>query len=184
MALLDVMVSTMANMNTLYLNTGKVPGRAGNAHPSIVPYQVFACADGHLILAVGNDLQWRRFCTAAGCEGLADDARFATNPARVRHRATLVPLLEVVLSGRTKADWIARLEAADVPCGPIATIAEVFANPQVVARGMRVDLPHPTVGTVSLVASPFRMSRTPPRYERAPPVLDEDRAEVLRTLGE
>ncbi len=182
MALLDVMVATIANMNTLYLNSGKVPGRAGNAHQSIVPYQVFACADGHLILAVGNDIQWRRFCEAAGCTGLASDARFATNPARVRHRATLVPLLETILMGHGKSEWIARFEAADVPCGPIDTIAEVFENPQIVARGMRVDLPHPTAGKVSLVANPMRLSATPPRYDLPPPLLDQHRDEILALL--
>jgi formyl-CoA transferase len=182
MALLDVMVSTMANMNTAYLNSGKVPGRAGNAHQSIVPYQVFPCADGHIILAVGNDIQFRRFCEAAGCPGLADDPRFATNPSRVAHRETLVPLLEAVLRGHTKHHWIDRLEAAEVPCGPIDSIAEVFENPQVLARGLRIELPHPEAGHVTLVASPMKMSATPPVYDRAPPELDADRDAILAEL--
>ncbi len=184
MALLDVMVATMSNMNTAYLNSGKVPGRAGNAHQSIVPYQVFPCADGHLILAVGNDLQFRRFCTAAGCPGLADDARFATNPSRVAHRDVLVPLLEAILMGDTKHRWIERLEAVDVPCGPIDSIAEVFENPQVIARGLRIDLPHAEAGRVSLVANPMRMSATPPRYELPPPALDEHRDAILSLLDD
>ena len=178
MALLDVMTATMANVNTAYLNTGKVPERAGNAHQSIVPYQVFACADGFLILAVGNDLQFRRFCAAAGCDGLAGDARFSTNPARVGNRRVLVPLLEAILTGRTKADWIARFEAADVPCGPIDDLDEVFRNPQVVARELRIVLPHAVAGQVALVANPMRMSVTPPSYDLPPPGLDEHRAEI------
>ena len=184
MALLDVMIATMANMNTAYLNSGTVPGRAGNAHVSIVPYQVFACADGHLILAVGNDLQFRRFCEAAGCAGLADDARFATNPARVKNRDVLVPLLEAILMGRGKHQWIAQLEAVDVPCGPIDNIAEVFENPQVQARGMKIALPHALAGHVTLVANPMRMSATPPRYDLPPPMLDEHREEILALLRE
>ena len=182
MALLDVMIATMANMNTAYLNSGTVPGRAGNAHASIVPYQVFPCADGHLILAVGNDIQFRRFCEAAGRTGLADDARFATNPARVKNRDVLVPLLEAILMGRDKHEWIAKLEAADVPCGPIDNIAEVFENPQVQARSMRFDLPHALAGHVSLVANPMRMSATPPRYDLPPPMLDEHRDAILALL--
>jgi formyl-CoA transferase len=183
MALLDVMVSTMANMNTAYLNSGQVPARVGNAHQSIVPYQVFPCADGHLILAVGNDIQFRRFCEAAGCPGLADDARFATNPSRVANRETLVPLLEAVLRGHTKHHWISKLEAAEVPCGPIDSIAEVFENPQVLARGLRIELPHAEAGHVTLVANPMRMSATPMVYDRAPPALDADRDDILATLA-
>lgn len=182
MALLDVMIATMANMNTAYLDSGTVPGRAGNAHVSIVPYQVFACADGHLILAVGNDIQFRRFCEAAGCAGLAEDARFSTNPARVKNRDVLVPLLEAILMGRSKHEWIAKLEAADVPCGAIDNIAEVFENPQVRARGMKIALPHALAGHVSLVANPMRMSATPPRYDLPPPMLDEHREAILAML--
>ena len=183
MALLDVMVATMANMNTAYLNSGRVPGRAGNAHQSIVPYQVFPCADGHLILAVGNDIQFRRFCEAAGCPGLADDARFATNPSRVANRDLLVPLVETILLGNTRHHWIERFEAAAVPCGPIDNIAEVFDNPQIRARGMRFDLPHAEAGRVALVANPMRMSATPPVYDLPPPSLDEHRAEIEAMLA-
>ena len=178
MALLDVMVSTMANMNTAYLNSGEVPGRAGNAHASIVPYQVFACADGHLILAVGNDGQFRKFCDVAGCAEFVGDVRFSSNPARVRNRAVLVPLLEAVFVKRAKHDWIAALEAAGVPCGPIDDLSEVFENPQVKARGLRIELPHATAGKVALVANPMRMSATPPRYDLPPPLLGEHTDEI------
>ncbi len=182
-ALLDVMVSAMANINSNYLISGVAPGRAGNAHGNIVPYQVFACADGHIILAVGNDGQFQRFCAAAGCSELSEDARFATNPQRVRHREILVPLLEVVLKTRTKNDWIERLEAATVPCGPINPVNEVFENPQVIARGLKIDMPHPISGRVPLVANPLKMSATPPSYRRAPPTLGQHQDEVLSSTA-
>jgi formyl-CoA transferase len=181
LALLDVMVATMANINSNYLVSGQVPKRAGNAHGNIVPYQTFACSDGHLILAVGNDGQFQRFCTAAGCPELAEDARFATNPLRVRNRLVLIPLLENVLMRRTRAEWILLLEAATVPCGPINAINEVFDNPQVKARGMALTMNHPIGGTVNLVANPIRMSETPPTYRRAPPTLGQHQADVLET---
>jgi formyl-CoA transferase len=182
-ALLDVMVATMANMNSNYLISEKVPGRAGNAHSNIVPYQVFPCADGHIILAVGNDGQFQRFCAAAGCAELCEDARFATNPQRVRHRDTLVPLLNVILKTRSKADWIERLEAATVPCGPINGIDEVFENEQVKARQLAITMPHPLSGAVPLVANPLKMSVTPPTYRRPPPMLGQHQEEVLGTLA-
>jgi crotonobetainyl-CoA:carnitine CoA-transferase CaiB-like acyl-CoA transferase len=182
-ALLDVMVATMANMNSNYLISNKVPGRAGNAHSNIVPYQVFACADGHIILAVGNDGQFQRFCAAAGCPELCEDARFATNPQRVRHRDTLVPLLNVILKTRNKADWIERLEAATVPCGPINGIDEVFDNEQVKARGLAISMQHPLSGELPLVANPLKMSVTPPTYRRPPPMLGQHQEEVLASLA-
>jgi formyl-CoA transferase len=182
-ALLDVMVATMANMNSNYLISHKVPGRAGNAHSNIVPYQVFPCADGHIILAVGNDGQFQRFCAAAGCSELCQDERFATNPQRVRHRETLVPLLNVILMTRTKADWIERLEAATVPCGPINGIDEVFENEQVKARHLAISMPHPLSGEVPLVANPLKMSVTPPTYRRPPPMLGQHQDELLGTLS-
>jgi formyl-CoA transferase len=172
-ALLDVMVSTMANINSNYLVSGEVPGRAGNAHGNIVPYQTFACADGHIILAVGNDGQFQRFCDAAGCPELSADPRFATNPQRVRHRHVLVPLLEEVLAQRSKAQWIDLLEAATVPCGPINRVDEVFENPQVQARELLLTMPHPVSGQVRLVANPLKMTVTPPSYRRPPPMLGE-----------
>ncbi|MGL4576767.1 MAG: CaiB/BaiF CoA transferase family protein [Burkholderiaceae bacterium] len=183
LGLLDVIVAAMANMNTNYLASGVAPKRWGNAHPNIVPYQTFAVADGHIILAVGNDGQFKKFCEVAGCTELADDARFATNPQRVAHRAQLVPLLEKILLTRSKTMWIAQFEAAGVPCGPIDTIAEALHNPHVLARGMRVDLPHPAAGTVKLVASPIKMSSSATTATTHPPLLSEHTDAVLQSLG-
>jgi formyl-CoA transferase len=182
LALLDVIVSSMANMNTNYLASGQAPRRWGNAHPNIVPYQTFAVADGHIILAVGNDGQFRKFCAVAGCEHLASDPKFATNPARVAHRAELVPLLGSIMLQQTKQHWIGTLEAAGVPCGPIDSIAEALENPQVLARGMRRDLPHPSAGSVKLVANPIRMSASPTTHTLPPPLLSEHTEEVLRDV--
>lgn len=182
LALLDVIVSSMANMNTNYLASGQAPRRWGNAHPNIVPYQTFAVADGHIILAVGNDGQFRKFCAVAGCEPLASDSKFATNPARVAHRAELVPLLEPVMLQQSKQYWISTLEAAGVPCGPIDSIAEALQNPQVLARGMRLDLPHPSAGAVKLVANPIHMSASPTTHSLPPPLLSEHTDEVLRDV--
>ncbi len=182
MALLDVQVAMLANMNTNYLASGKAPVRWGNAHPNIVPYQTFATSDGHIIVAVGNDGQYKKFVEAGGRPWLAVDERFATNPMRVRHRDTLVPLLAEMVRTKTKQEWIDLLEAAGVPCGPINNLDEVFENPQVRARGLRVDLPHPTGGTVKLVGSPIRMSATPPRYEMPPPLLGQHTRDVLGGL--
>jgi formyl-CoA transferase len=182
MALLDVQVAMLANMNTNYLASGNPPTRWGNAHPNIVPYQTFATSDGHIIVAVGNDGQYRRFVEAGGRPDLADDERFATNPMRVRHRDVLVPLLAEMVRTKSKQEWIDALEAAGVPCGPINNLDEVFENPQVQARGLRVDLPHPSAGTVQLVGSPMRMSATPPRYDMPPPLLGQHTEEVLREV--
>ncbi len=182
MALLDVQVAMLANMGTNYLASGVAPTRWGNAHPNIVPYQTFAAADGHLIVAVGNDGQFRKFAAVLGAPELAGDQRFATNPARVRHREVLVPLLAEILRGRTRQAWIAALEAAGVPCGPINNLQEVFDDPQVRARGLQVALPHPAAGQVQLVASPMRLSATPPQYDRPPPLLGQHTDQVLREL--
>jgi crotonobetainyl-CoA:carnitine CoA-transferase CaiB-like acyl-CoA transferase len=178
--LFDSAVAMMAVMNLNYLVTGKPPGRAGNAHQNIVPYQVFACADGHLILAVGNDGQFAKFCGVAGVPEWAADPRFAKNADRVRHRAVLVPLLAHVVAQRPQRDWLAALEAVGVPCGPINRLDAVFADPQVVARGMRIDMPHPLAGTVPQIAPPMKFSGTPVAPERAPPLLAEHTAQVLR----
>jgi formyl-CoA transferase len=178
-SLLDSAVAMMSVMNLNYLVTNVAPPRLGNAHPNIVPYQAFACADGHIILAVGNDTQFAKFCDAAGTPW-ASDARFATNGDRVRARAVLVPLIAEVIATRTQQSWLEALEARGVPCGPINTIDQVFADPQVVARGMRVDLAHPTAGTVPQVGSPFRFSKTPVRYDLPPPLLGQHTADVLR----
>jgi crotonobetainyl-CoA:carnitine CoA-transferase CaiB-like acyl-CoA transferase len=173
MALLDVGVSVMANMGSNYLTSGKVPTRAGNAHANLVPYQVFECADGHLIIAVGNDSQFRKFCSVLRCDELADDPRYSTNPARVRHRDSLVPLLALALKQRSRREWIALLHAANVPCGPINTIADALADEQVRHRGMRIDLPHPLAGSVPLLRSPIMIDGEAMHANTAPPLLGE-----------
>ncbi|KWC11713.1 CaiB/BaiF CoA transferase family protein [Burkholderia ubonensis] len=182
MALLDVQVALLANMNTNFLASGKPPVRWGNAHPNIVPYQTFQTRDGWIIVAVGNDGQFRKFVEAGGRPELAADERFATNPARVRHRETLVPILADMVRTLDKNAWIAALEAAGVPCGPINDLEEVFDDEQVVARGMQVELPHPCGANVKLVRNPIRMSATPPDARSAPPLLGAHTDAVLREL--
>jgi crotonobetainyl-CoA:carnitine CoA-transferase CaiB-like acyl-CoA transferase len=182
MALLDTQVAMLANVGSNYLNTGKPPQRWGNAHANIVPYQTFACSDGHIIVAAGNDSQYQKFVEAGGRPELAHDPRYATNPARVQHRDTLVPLLAAMVLERSRAEWIALLEAVGVPCGPINDIADVFANPQVQARAMAIDLPHPAAGTVKLVRSPMRMSATPAGSDLPPPMLGQHTEDVLRDV--
>jgi crotonobetainyl-CoA:carnitine CoA-transferase CaiB-like acyl-CoA transferase len=179
LALLDVQVAALANHAQNYLVTGQNPARLGNAHPSIVPYQSFATKDGHIVIAVGNDAQFRRLCAVAGRPGLADDPRFATNAGRVRNREALVALLAEVIGGRGSREWIEALEAATVPCGPINDLAQVFADPQVVHRGMRMQAPHSVAGTVPMVRSPIRLSETPPGPDLGPPALGEHTDEVL-----
>ncbi|MBL8328235.1 MAG: CoA transferase [Rubrivivax sp.] len=183
MALLDTQVAMLANLGANYLVSGKPPGRAGNAHQNIVPYQVFEVADGHIILAVGNDTQFRKFCEVAGCAPLAQDARFQRNADRVRNRTELVPLLEPVLRSRAKADWLAGLEAAKVPCGAINALDEVFADPQVQARAMTLDVPHALRADLQLVASPMKLSATPVSLRHAPPMLGQHTQEVLLEAG-
>src|SRR5215469_14927226 len=158
LSLLDSAVSMMAAMNMNYLVSGVPPVRAGNAHQNIVPYQVFACADGHLILAVGNDAQFARFCEVAGEPEWACDSRYAANAERVKRRDELVPLVAAVVRTRTQREWLEALEAVGVPCGPINLLDQVFADPQVLSRGMRLDLPHPLSGTVPQVVNPLHFS--------------------------
>jgi crotonobetainyl-CoA:carnitine CoA-transferase CaiB-like acyl-CoA transferase len=183
MALLDTQVAMLANLGANYLVTGVAPQRAGNAHQNIVPYQVFEVADGHMILAVGNDGQFAKYCEVAGRPELARDPRFARNADRVRHRAVLVPQLAQIMRTRTRSDWLSALEAAKVPCGPINDLAEVFADPQVGARGMTVEMPHPLAERVRLVASPMKFSATPVQYRHPPPLLGEHTDEVLAEAG-
>jgi crotonobetainyl-CoA:carnitine CoA-transferase CaiB-like acyl-CoA transferase len=183
MALLDTQVAMLANLGANFLVTGAAPQRMGNAHQNIVPYQVFEVADGHMIVAVGNDLQFARFCAVIGAPELAQDARFARNAERVRHRATLVPMLGALMKTRTRGDWLSALEAATVPCGPINDLADVFADPQVQARQMTIRLPHPQADTVHLVANPMKFSATPVQYRQAPPLLGEHTSEVLKEFG-
>jgi formyl-CoA transferase len=182
MALLDVMVASLANMNMNYLTSGNTPKRSGNAHANLVPYGVFPTSDGHVIISVGNDSQFRKFCMVANHQALADDERFATNPGRVRNRATLIPLIESITLTRNKQDWMQALEAAGVPCGPINTIAESFETTQVKARKMRVDLPHPLAGATPMVRSPIVFDDAPLMAEHAPPTLGQHTDEVLREV--
>ncbi len=182
MALLDVQVAMMANMATNFLARDHVPQRWGNAHPNIVPYQTFATSDGHIIVAAGNDRQYQKLVAAGDCAELAVDPRFLTNPMRVHNRDVLVPLLAAMLAKKTREEWIALLETAGVPCGPINHLDEVFDNPQVVARGLRVDLPHPSGATAKLVGSPMRLSATPPSDPTAPPLLGQHTTAILRGL--
>jgi len=180
LSLLDTQVAWLANQNLNYLVSGEAPGRRGTAHPNIVPYQAFRTSDGFLMLAVGNDAQFARFCAVAGAAELAADPRFATNQNRVAHRAELVPRIEAILRARTSAAWLADLRKARVPCGPINDIAQVFAEPQVLHRQLRLDLPHPFAGSVPGVRNPVLFSRTPLEYDRSPPPLGADTDEVLR----
>ena len=183
MALLDSQVAMLANLGANYLVTGQSPGRAGNAHQNIVPYQVFEVADGHIILAVGNDGQFVKFCQVAGTDELATDPRFAKNADRVRNRGVLVPLLDELLRRRTKVDWMASLEAAKVPCGSINRLAEVFDDPQVRSRDMTIEMTHPLTDKLPLVGSPIKLSATPVQYRLAPPLLGQHTDEVLHELG-
>ena len=182
MALLDSEVAMVANLGSNYLISGKAPGRMGNAHQSIVPYQSFATADGHMILAVGNDNQFSKFCGVAGRPEVALDPRFATNPNRVRNRPMLVPLVAEIMRTRTTRQWLEALEPARVPVGPINNLAQVFADPQVQERGMKVEAPHPLAGKVPMVASPINLSRTPVEHKIAPPTLGQHTDEILTAL--
>ncbi|MEZ0307084.1 MAG: CaiB/BaiF CoA transferase family protein [Ramlibacter sp.] len=188
MALLDTQVAMLANLGANYLVNGNVPGRAGNAHQNIVPYQVFEvapAADGHkdhVIIAVGNDSQFAKFCQVAGRPDLASDPRFTKNQDRVRNRGVLVPLLATLMLTRPKARWLADLETAKVPCGAINNLAEVFADPQVSERGMVTSWEHPLQPALRLVSSPMKLSATPVRTDLPPPLLGQHTAEVLRDV--
>jgi glutaryl-CoA transferase len=181
-ALLDTQVAFLANQAMNYLATGVVPERLGNAHPNIVPYQTFKTRDGDIILACGNDNLFVKFCEVAQCQTLARDPRFETNAKRVENRAALTELLAPVFRARTTREWVSALEAAGVPNGPINNLRDVFEEPQVIARGMKIELPHTTAGAVTLVGSPMRFSATPIEYTSAPPVLGEHTERVLRDL--
>lgn len=180
-SLLDCQVAMLANLGANYLVSGAKPQRLGNQHASIAPYQVLPTADGHIILAVGNDGQFRDFCRAAG-RPLADDPRFATNEERVIHRQALTEALVPIMRTRTTAEWVAALEAADVPCGPINTLDQVYADPQVIARGAVETATRPDGVTMKLAANPVRMSATPTNTRIAPPVLGHHTDQVLREL--
>lgn len=186
MALLDVGMAVLANQAAGFLATGQAPGRAGNTHPSLAPYQDFPTLDGNVLLAIGNDGQFARFCAAIGEQAWAQDARFATNTARVHNRAALLELMKPQMRQRSTADWIALLEDKAVPCGPINTIAQAFDDPQVKARGIHKTLPSSAghgISAMATVASPMRLSATPVTYRNAPPALGQHTDEVLLELG-
>ena len=182
LALLDSQIALLAYQNTNYFATGKPPRRIGNLHPNIVPYQPFRTADGDVIIACGNDNLYRKFCAAAGCGELAEDPRFATNGKRVENRAELTRLLAEVFRRRTTREWVETLEAAGVPNGPINDVAQVFEEPQVKARGVRIELEHAAGAPLPMVASPMRFSETPLEYRQAPPLLGQHTDQVLREL--
>jgi crotonobetainyl-CoA:carnitine CoA-transferase CaiB-like acyl-CoA transferase len=182
LALFDAIVAFGANQILNYFTSGKIPGRYGNAHANVVPYEVFATADGHVILAVGNDSQFASFCQAAGRPELATDARYATMPERIRNRGELIPLLREIMKGRASKEWLARLEATNVPCGPINNYQEVFEDPQVRHRGLKVEIPHSSGVPCPTVASPMHFSETPVEYNLPPPLLGQHTREVLGEL--
>ncbi len=181
-ALLDCHIAMLANQNLNYMTSGVAPTRAGNAHQNVVPYQVFKTSDGFMIVAVGNDSQFRAFCTSLGIAHFGADPKFATNQARIIHRAELIPLLEAIMAGGERDDWIAKLEAVGVPCGPIQTIDQVFAHPQVIARDIWKNIPHPTGGSSPTTASPMNFSATPVQYRRAAPTLGQHTDEILHEI--
>jgi len=184
LALLDSQVAWLATVGLNYLTSGKVPGRVGNEHPNIVPYNVMAASDGHVILAVGNDSQYVKFCNFAGHPDLAQDPRFATNEARIANRRVLYEILEPVLRGRTQKEWVEGLARIGVPCSPVNTVDQVFADPQVLARGMKIAMPHALAGggEVDLIGNPIKYSATPVDYRLPPPRLGEHSREILREL--
>jgi crotonobetainyl-CoA:carnitine CoA-transferase CaiB-like acyl-CoA transferase len=184
MALFDAQVAGLANQAMNYLAGGMVPGRLGNAHPNIVPYQVFATADGHLILATSNDNQFRNFAKLAGIADVAAEPRFAKNAERVAHREALIAIITPIFAERTTAQWIKDLEAANIPCGPINTVDQVFADPQAIARSLKVTMEHPVAGKLDLVASPLRLEKTPPEYRLPPPLLGQHTDEILAEMLE
>ncbi|MDQ6215953.1 CaiB/BaiF CoA transferase family protein [Achromobacter insolitus] len=181
-ALLDVQVAVLANQAMNFLASGREPARLGNAHPNIVPYQDFATRDGYVIVTVGNDTQFRKFCGALGLPDLADDPRYVNNTARLASRGTLIPLIQERMALHPSAHWLRELEALGVPCGPINGLAEVFADPQVLQRGMRVPMPNAQAGCADLVGNPLHLSATPVEYRSAPPVLGSHTEPVLREV--
>ncbi len=184
LALLDVQAAVLANQAMNYLTTGQAPGRLGNEHPNIVPYQSFATANGHIILAVGNDVQFMRLCNLVNHPELADDSRYATNGERVRNRAILIPIIEKIINQRSSEEWLQKFDEENIPCGPINTIDKVFANKQIQHRGMQFKMSHPLAKNVSMVANPIKFSKTPNKYDKPPPLLGEHTDEVLAELLE
>ena len=182
MALLDTQVAWLANQNANYLIGGKVPECMGNAHPNVMPYQTFRTKDGNIIIATGNDGQYQRLCVAAGLPDAATDPRFATNALRIANRDACTALLAGAMKTKTTTEWVALLEIVGVPCGPINRLDEVYADPQVQHRGLKINMSHPLAGNVPLTANPIKYSRTPITYDRAPPLVGQHSDDVLRDL--
>ncbi|MFZ0127060.1 MAG: CaiB/BaiF CoA-transferase family protein [Xanthobacteraceae bacterium] len=182
-AMLDVQTAVLANQAMNYLMSGRTPRRQGNRHPNIMPQDVFRCRDGDVVIAVGNDGQFAKMCQAVGRPDVGSDPRFARNSDRVRHKDELMPLIAGIVADWSRADLVAAMERAGVPCGPINSIAEVFDDPQIKHRSMRIDLPHPSAGHVPLVGSPLKFGHAEPTYARAPPLLGQHSDEVLHELG-
>lgn len=182
MSLFDAQLAWLANVGSNYLISGEVPLRHGNAHPNIVPYQAFKTGDGWIVVAVGNDTQWKRFCTAIAMSELRDDARFTTNAGRVTWRDTLCPIIQEVMYTRSSDEWLRVLEAADIPAGPVNSVDQTFKMPQVEARGMLQEIDHPTLGPLKMVASPLKLENTPPAISRHPPLLGEHTDSVLQEV--
>lgn len=183
-ALLDCHIAMLANQPLNFMTSGQAPTRAGNAHQNVVPYQVFKTSDGFMIVAVGNDSQFRSYSQAIGRPELGTDPKFATNSQRIINRDELIPMLEQIMASGERDQWIAKLEAAGVPCGPIQTIDQVFSHPQVIDRGIWQNIPHPLGGTTPTTASPMRFSATPVEYRRAPPTLGQHTDEILKELAD
>lgn len=183
-ALLDCTLAAMSNIAQYYLTSGQNAPRLGNAHSTIVPYQVFAAQDGHIILAIGNNGQFSRFCGVIGEDAWATDPRFATNPARVEHRAVLVPMIARAIARHPVAHWIKALAAAEIPCGPVNTMDQTFAMEQIAAREMKIAMPHPySAAPVDLVGSPIKLSGTPPTYDLPPPPCGAHTDDILRDIA-
>jgi crotonobetainyl-CoA:carnitine CoA-transferase CaiB-like acyl-CoA transferase len=185
-ALVDVQTAWLVNEGTNYLLSGHEPERRGNAHPNIVPYQVFSVSDGHVIVAVGNDPQFQRFCNIVNRPELAKDTRFKTNSLRLEHRQQLIDILTVIMRKQVKQDLIESMEKHGIPSGPINTVAELFASDQVVAREMKITMPYPSAnsGTVDLIGNPIKFSKTPIEYRHAPPKCGEHDSEILAEINQ
>ncbi len=181
-SLFDSHLAWLANVGSSYLVSGETPARYGNGHPNIVPYETFRAADGWLVLAVGNDRQWRRFCEAVGCGDLLEDARWTTNSDRVRNRVALVEVLQALFLERTVGEWLAILQEHEVPAGPVNSVADALDSPLAQARGMVQEVEHPLIGPLRMVGSPLHLEGTPPEIRRHPPMLGEHTDEVLREL--
>lgn len=182
MALLDTQVGWLANQASNYFISGETPVRTGAHHPNLAPYQPFKTKDGHVIIAIGNDSQFQRFCQAVGAEQLAQDERFQTNPDRNKHRPALIDAMQAITEGRTSEEWIRALADVDVPCGPINNIEQVFEEPQVQQRGMQIETQHPLAGKVQGVANPIKFSESAIEYKKAPPLLGEDTEKILASI--